>query len=348
MAKHILEDKLRGFNKQQHPIGNPVGKAIKGYNDFLANEVVSEVVSGPLNKLWRAKILLDRSIRPLKQATSKVPTKSKDPKVNNIRYGEQPQSSDSSKRKHSDLLAHKKSLSTEINKSVRDKSEVMRIYEEKMWMPWSPDDIVSESQDMMRKDNRENLSKQLRMDNSIQIINFSADPIQYIQLQTIPTEVQHTSENTWAVINSMGRNLPMYHYTGSETSITFSISWYSEDRDNPDDVLVKCRLLEAWSKADGYVKSPPVLQVRWGSADVFKDQFFILVKADYKLSNWRTSSKRYDKEVKDFVNVGKQPGLQPSVATQELTFKRVSLTNLRHSDIVSSDMLKITNGIKYE
>lgn len=342
MAKHILEEALTGFNR---PVGRAVGKVLKGYNDILANETVSEVVSGPLNKLWRAKILLDRAVRPVQQGSKSQPIRSLDPLKNDILFGSQ--------RKevytHSSFNADKKSSSVVANKSVREFEYGFQDLKRKMWVLGDSEPMITSTfQDKSRQHNRELLSEQIRKDNAIQIINFSADPIQYIQLQTIPTEVQHSSENTWAAINSMGRNVPMYHYTGSETSISFSISWYSEDKLNPDDVLIKCRLLEAWTKADGYVKAPPVLQIRWGSADVFKDQFFILVKADYKLSNWRASSRSYDKNTKKFIRVGVQPGLQPSVATQELVFKRVSLTNLRHSEIVSPELLRLTNGIKYE
>lgn len=342
MAKHILEEALTGFNR---PVGRAVGKVLKGYNDILANETVSEVVSGPLNKLWRAKILLDRAVRPVQQGSKSQPIRSHDPLKNDILFGSQTKEVYT----HSSFNADKKSSSVVANKSVRESEYGFQDLKRKMWVLGDSEPMITSTfQDKSRQHNRELLSEQIRKDNAIQIINFSADPIQYIQLQTIPTEVQHSSENTWAAINSMGRNVPMYHYTGSETSISFSISWYSEDKLNPDDVLVKCRLLEAWTKADGYVKAPPVLQIRWGSADVFKDQFFILVKADYKLSNWRASSRSYDKNTKKFIQVGVQPGLQPSVATQELVFKRVSLTNLRHSEVVSPELLRLTNGIKYE
>ena len=342
MAKHILNEALTGFNR---PIGHAVGKAIRKYNDVLAKDTVREVISGPLNKLWRAKILLDRAVRPVIQGSKAQPIRSHDPKKNNILFGSQRKE----EHTHNSFSADKKSSSVVVNESVRGLNVGLRDIRRKMWVLGdSAPMITSKFQDTLKQSNRALLSKQIHKDNAIQIINFSADPLQYIQLQTVPTEVQHSSENTWAAINSMGRNVPMYHYTGSETSVSFSISWYSEDRDNPDDVLVKCRLLEAWTKADGYVKAPPVLQIRWGSADVFKDQFFILVKADYRLSNWRASSRYYDKNTKQFIPAGKQPGLQPSVATQELVFKRVSLTNLRYSEIVSPELIKLTKGIKYE
>lgn len=325
-------------------IGKSAGKVFNKYHEALSGDTVSSTVSGPLNKLWRAKILLDRQVRPVIQGTSKRSQKDNRPKRNSSEYSTQP-----SEGTNNTFVADKKSFSTNINEAIRTLNNDKRRSLQRMWVLGDSAPLVtSPDRDLTKADTRRELGRKLRADNAIQIINFSANPIQYIQLQTIPSEIQHVDETAWAVINSMGRNVPMYHYTGSETSVTFSVSWYSDDRDNPDDVLTKCRLLEAWTKADGYVKAPPILQIRWGSADVFKDQFFILAKADYRLSNWRVASNRYDPQTKRFIPVGKQPGLQPSTATQELTFKRVSLTNLRYSDIISPELLKITKGIKYE
>lgn len=321
-------------------MANIISRGFSKYHEVLSSDGVSSTISGNLNKLWRAKIQLDRQVRPSVQGTSRQPQIDHSPKNNGV-YDYQISNSDKNT-----FVAPKKSYSTTTNKKNRESSNDWR--KDRQWVVVAGDHdplITSKDRDLDRLKTRSDLGRDLRKANAIQIINFSANPIQYIQLQTIPSEIQHTDETSWAVINSMGRNVPMYHYTGSETSITFSVSWFSKDRDNPDDVLTKCRLLEAWTKADGYVKAPPILQIRWGSADVFKDQFFILAKADYKLSNWRVASNKYDSKTKRFINVGKQPGLQPSTATQELTFKRVSLTNLSYSDIVSPELLKITKGI---
>ena len=325
-------------------IGKTVGKGFSKYHEVLSKEGLSSTITGPLNKLWRAKIQFDRVVRPITQGTSTHIQEDIHPKENPAVYTTQPSSGT-----NNTFQADRKSSSTILNKVTRtSNNNARRSYQNRWVLRDSGPLFTTRDRDLTKVGTRSDLGSKLRADNVIQIINFSANTIRYIQLQTIPSEIQHVDETAWAVINSMGRNVPMYHYTGSETSVTFSVSWYSDDRNNPDDVLTKCRLLEAWTKADGYVKAPPILQIRWGSADVFKDQFFILTKADYRLANWRVSSNRYDSKTKKFIPVGKQPGLQPSTATQELTFKRVSLTNLRYSDIISPELLKITQGIKYE
>jgi hypothetical protein len=163
--------------------------------------------------------------------------------------------------------------------------------------------------------------------NSIIIYNLNSSPYEYIEIQNRPDKVEYRGETSWASIKSMGRNTPMYHYTGAEDIIQINVSWYCDDKDNPKEVINKCRLLETWTKSDGYVKAPPVLRIQWGRADIFADQNFILTSATYTLSNFRDLYKK-DGELID----GK---LYPMVATQELIFKRVSATNLRWNDIIS-------------
>lgn len=62
----------------------------------------------------------------------------------------------------------------------------------------------------------------------------------------------------------MGRNVPMYHFTGAEDIIQFNVSWYCNDPENPEEVINKCRLLEAWSKSNGYQAAPPIVKIEWG------------------------------------------------------------------------------------
>lgn len=147
-----------------------------------------------------------------------------------------------------------------------------------------------------------------------------------IVIQGMPSEVSCESDNQWVVVRSMGRNNPFYMYTGSEDTISFDVSWYSIQEDRSD-VIKKCRLLESWSKADGYKASPPELWISWGSAELFKDSTFILISAPYVLSNFQNAYRKSRKsEIIDL-------GLLPNVATQKLTFKRVTKENLSRATI---------------
>ena len=145
----------------------------------------------------------------------------------------------------------------------------------------------------------------------------------------------------------MGRNTPMYHFTGAETIIQMNVSWFCDDPANPADVITKCKLLEAWSKGNGYISAPPILKLNWSDSELFKDELFILTAATYELSNWRGSVKQYDKGSKQLVlpKGYVDTNLLPAMATQELVFRRVSAHNLTHHDIISSDLIQKTKGI---
>ena len=101
--------------------------------------------------------------------------------------------------------------------------------------------------------------------------------------------------------------------------------------------------MEAWTKANGYQASPPVIQIQWGNSEIFKDHYYILTSATYTLENFNdfiriNGNKRKDLKVAD-------GQLLPSTATQELVFKRVSATNLSWNDILPEDKMKYTRGL---
>ena len=131
-------------------------------------------------------------------------------------------------------------------------------------------------------------------------------------------------------------------YTGGEDTIQFDICWYCNDPNNRGEVVTKCRLLESWSKANGYMAAPPVLQLLWGQSNIYQDDFFILESASYKLSHFQNMARRVDKNGQaDYLNLG----LYPNQATQTLVFKRVSSVNRTWENIVSIADLKKTQGI---
>lgn len=172
--------------------------------------------------------------------------------------------------------------------------------------------------------------------NDIIIINDNVSPPISIVIQNRPQEITVDPQPSWVSIKSMGRNNPFMLYTGGEDTISFDISWFSNDPSNREDVLTKCKLLESWSKADGYLSAPPVLKLSWGSSGIFDNDLFILFSATYKLSNFQDRCVSRISSNKDNINIG----LLPSVATQTLVFKRVTPKNLEHTDIIPLDKLK--------
>lgn len=138
-----------------------------------------------------------------------------------------------------------------------------------------------------------------------------------LYLQTIPREIRVNPDSNWVAIASMGRNNPLYHFTGSEDTIEFEISWYS-DYYNRKDVLTKCKWLEALSKADGYNKPPSAIKFIYG--DLFKNSKFIVAKAPYTLS-------LFNREFQ----------MMPLLAVQQITLKRITTTNLTRNEITKLD-----------
>ena len=176
--------------------------------------------------------------------------------------------------------------------------------------------------------------------NDIIIYNIEASPYQRVIIQNRPNKVEFKGETTWASIKSMGRNTPLYHYTGSEDIVQFNISWYCNDPDHPEEVIDKCRFLEAWTKSDGYKASPPVLRIQWGSSGIFDNQTFILTSATYTLQGFNNGFRKFTTGHDGSRKVDMVDGkLYPSYATQELIFKRVSATNLTYEDILPKNRI---------
>lgn len=179
--------------------------------------------------------------------------------------------------------------------------------------------------------------------NDIIIFNLSVSPYQSITLQNRPDELRVDPKSAWATVASMGRNNPFYLYTGGEDTISFDISWFVSDPTRRDEVVAKCRLLESWTKADGYNAAPPVLLIKWGGSGIFNNDNFILESAPYTLTHFqdRAMSKAdeyYKGQIQDLK-------LYPNCAKQTLTFKKVTSSNITHAQIVDPAVLQGIQGI---
>ena len=138
--------------------------------------------------------------------------------------------------------------------------------------------------------------------------------LQRLYLQTIPKEIRYNPESTWVAIASMGRNNPFYHFTGSEDTIEFEITWYA-NQEGKQDVIKKCKWLESLTKNNGYDDKPPEVKFIFG--ELFKDSKFIVTKAPYSLGQF-----------------SRPVGMMPTLAVQQLTLKRITEDNLKRADIL--------------
>lgn len=188
-----------------------------------------------------------------------------------------------------------------------------------------------------------NLSK-----NEIIIVNDNVSPYLSLVIQNRPNELRITPQSTWVNIVSAGRNNPFMMYTGGEDTVSFDISWYASDPSHREEVIAKCKLLESWTRANGYLASPPVLQIIWGQSNIFKDQRFVLESASYILTHFQDQARQSRKKVdgKDPYGEIQDLKLYPNYATQSLTFKKVTAGNTSHSDIIDLNALKSIQGIR--
>mgnify|MGYP003602387891 CR=1 FL=1 len=173
----------------------------------------------------------------------------------------------------------------------------------------------------------------------IVLINDNQSPVIQIVFQTIPLQIRADQNTQWNQVRGIGMNNPFQIYTGSEDTINFEVSWYCTRDEDRTDVINKCKLLESWSKANGYLASPPILKLVWGDSDLYSNDLFILSAAPYQLSNFQKFAKKGD----TVLNLG----LYPNTAVQQITLKRVSLTNQKYEDLYNESDIKKTPGIRF-
>lgn len=284
-------------------LGRLLGKGMKP----VAEWATSTVFTSYANKGWRAKILYNRLVSKRNKVSQRV-------------------------GKVEDKINHH--LAKEGNHSLAQKQN-----------KWKAAQIIGKEMGKTPEESIKDLAKnhttgkqkeQKTFKNEVIIINTSSTPLVYLTLQNRPLEIDVEANSFWTSVKSMGRNSPFQIYTGSEDTINLEITWYATDKGRQD-VLTKCRLLESWTKSDGYKSSPPILNIVWGGSDLFEGVDFVLTAASYKLGQFQDG-------VRDGIGI-QDLKLYPNYASQKLSFKRVSSNNLKHEDIISMDRLKSTTGI---
>lgn len=267
---------------------------IGGNSEYL------NLLTSPLNKAWRARILLNRKTSNMAQSDQlKNPGPIPNPKTKNT-------ATTGRARLNREREMEREAFAREITPSIIQKTEI----------PTITNDII--------------------------IINPNSSPPMSIKIQGRPEILSVDPDTSWATIKPIGRNNPFYMYTGAEDTISFDISWYSIQEDRQD-VITKCRLLESWSKSNGYISAPSTLFISWGQSDLFKDDTFILWSAKYKLSNFQNAVRISDR--RDSTQEIRNLEYYPNTATQELIFKRVSTDNRTTDQIVSLSKAMVTDGI---
>lgn len=138
-------------------------------------------------------------------------------------------------------------------------------------------------------------------------LDSEGDALDRLSLKTVPEELMVEPVANWAVIPSVGRNNPFYHYTGGEDVLNFTIDWYCQE-ESREDVIKACKWLAALSKNDGYINEPPRVLLVWGR--LFRGITWIVEKAPYRLSLF-----------------SRQYSMLPMQAYQDVTLRRVTEEN---------------------
>lgn len=347
--RELLKQRQQLGHKALDIIQNPLGIAGGVVNngiikDFLAGELLEGTslegltfTSGTLSysKYWRYKLLLKKT--PMEK-TEWSPR----PSIGNVIEDSLPLKSGAAER---DINAHTTlTLSTaEATSRDFDKIYARRAESRGQRVSYTPRsiDYIKERIKLL-----EGISKVEK--NNVFIINTNSSPYMSIQLQNRPNEVKFDSTSAWTAVASIGRNNPFRVYNGNDDSVTMDISWFVNDPNRRDEVLYKCKLLESWTKADGYMASPPLLQILWGDSDLFRNEYYVLESANYHLTHFQDKALGVSKSPSGFsrnFSEVRDIKLNPNFATQTLVFKKVIFTNSTHNDIVPIDKLKGIQGL---
>lgn len=344
-------------------VGKVGGWLLDKVNDVMANEVVSQISTSPLNKLWILPLVL-RKINGTGGMEKDSSTGSEADAFNKAITTTNPSGKGSDK-----IYEYTNPVRDLVNKT------------KKLDIPQSNiEDLIKK----IKKGTSKNYPQKLKTlanvkgesifkaykpnKNEIIIMNISTTPYICITLQNRPPEIDVDPQSTWVEVKSMGRNVPFMMYTGASDTLSFDISWFSNQKDRRDDVITKCRLLESWTKSNGYNAAPPILKIKWGSSDIFTSAYFILYSAKYTLQNFQDSC--VDDSNSGFVmdknlehvsgynlptlkvdSMGDQHiqfrnlKLFPAMAVQHLVFKRVSQENIDYSMIDYANTYKGIDGI---
>lgn len=153
-----------------------------------------------------------------------------------------------------------------------------------------------------------------RIDRSLFIYDLVTN--EKVAIQFVPQELDYSSNPNWEAISAMARNNPLYHYTGGEDTLKFTIDWFAE-QENRQDVLERCKKIEALTKNDGFDKPPHHVKLIWNNL-MFSDSTWIVASAGYRLSMFQAHQ-----------------NMMPQQAYQEVVLKRVSQLNTGVSQIRS-------------
>lgn len=138
-----------------------------------------------------------------------------------------------------------------------------------------------------------------------------------LKIQNVPKDIVYEPDSRFPGVYTVARNNPIYHYVGSEDSITLELDWYSVQEDR-NDVINKCRLLECYTKNNGYDEEIHPVILSMGDLFTSTAGLWLVTAAPYTMT-------MFDKNQK----------MLCVQAYQKVTLKRVTDKNRTWDDIIS-------------
>lgn len=237
-------------------LGKIAGKVVETYENITVD--LGSVITGPLNQLWRLKILYNRQT----SGKEKVNQKSQPPATEGIT---------SDKRRYREVEV------AIMEEARRDIDSNNHIDGTKPFNGKRPFESFTRDKVMIiPRDNLEDI----------------------VELQCIPSEVEVSPESNFVTIASIGRNNPFYHYMGSEDIINFSISWYANEKSREDVIrnckkLESFTKADGYTKAP-----PILWLKWSSKDTLFRDADWIMTNAPYNLSHFQDAYRNGDEAVR--------------------------------------------------
>lgn len=138
--------------------------------------------------------------------------------------------------------------------------------------------------------------------------------LERLDIQFVPKDLNYSRSPNIAAIEVIGRNNPLYHYTGGTTDLSFELDFHAEET-NREDVMRRCKWLESLTYSDGYAEAPEQIKLTFGSM-FRKGEVWIIKSFKAKYDNFNAAN-----------------GFLPQQAMVQLTLSLDPKVNLTREDI---------------
>lgn len=138
--------------------------------------------------------------------------------------------------------------------------------------------------------------------------------LERLEIQFLPKEIQFGRKVDYGEVVIVGRNNPLYHFSGGSNQFTLELDFLAMT-ESREDVIERCKWLESLTANDGFTKPPEKVKVTFGN--LFKPhEVWIITAFSYKLSGFKSAY-----------------GYLPTQAIANVTFSLDPEANLTHDDI---------------